>query len=146
MKTLPQIAKDTGINISTLRYRIEPYKEFLICTTTNKVTKYSIEAEEIISEINTYIGQGRQREEITSILSMKYQREFVQTTQQPQQKPNDDANDQVKEAGVNGAPKEQCTYCDKVAVLSNTLALFLKMPNIKEYVGYALYNQARQQI
>lgn len=144
MKTLPQISKDTGINISTLRYRITPYKDFLISTTTNRGTEYSSEAEDIINEINTYIAQGKQKKEILKTLSLKYNREIAQPAQQ--QKPDDDTSNQVKTVGAAWSQKEQCTSCDKVASLSNTLALFLKMPNIKEYVGYALYNQARQQI
>jgi cell fate (sporulation/competence/biofilm development) regulator YlbF (YheA/YmcA/DUF963 family) len=85
MKTLPQIAGELNIPVSTMRYRIKPYEDFITHTTTSKGKEYSDQSELIMREINTYTTQGKSQEEIMLLLTAKYARdiEIVQETTTP---------------------------------------------------------------
>ena len=148
LKTLPRIAKELGVAVSTLRYRISPYEDFMICSTTNKGKGYSSEIEGIISEINTYIGQGKQREEIIDILSMKCPREI----QPIQEKTNNEASNLLTfiinipniDKYIGTLMFQQAKQISNNADATKLLTAIINIFGIEKYIGILLYNQARQ--
>jgi hypothetical protein len=76
MKTLPQIAGELNIPVSTMRYRIKPYEDFITYSTTSKGKEYNDQSELIMREINAYTIQGKSQEEIMLLLSAKYARDI----------------------------------------------------------------------
>jgi len=136
MKTLSQIVKEIGIPIATVRYRIKPYNDFITYRTTSRGKKYDEQSEGIIREINKYIIEGKQREEVLKILSLKYQREITQSTQQHKSNDDDDVNDQVKAVGINCSRQEQDKTRDKV-LLESMYEFIQKDPKrMKQYVNF----------
>ena len=92
MKTIATIARELSVPVSTLRYRIAQYSEFIPSVDTSRGVEYSDESEGIIREINQLSIEKKSQEEILQILASKYARdiEVVATTtpttaeQQPQ--------------------------------------------------------------
>jgi hypothetical protein len=83
MKTLPVIAKElNNMPVTTLRYRISPYGDFLPFSTTSKGKEYAEQEQVTISLINDSIIEGKSQEEILQMLSQTCIRdiEIIPTT------------------------------------------------------------------
>lgn len=78
MKTLPVIAKElNNMPVTTLRYRISQYSEFLPFVTTSKGKEFDEPTEGIIRQINDYVMQGKSTEEILQLLSAEHIRDIA---------------------------------------------------------------------
>lgn len=77
MKSIPQISKELGVPVATLRYRLQAYEDFLPYKCNNKGTKeYSDETEAVIRDINSCCDEKKSQEDIMLLLSTKYARDI----------------------------------------------------------------------
>jgi len=78
IKSLPQISRELGVPIATLRYRLQAYEDFIPYKHNNKGTKvYTSEFEGIICDINRYCDEKKTHDEIVTLLAAKYAHEIV---------------------------------------------------------------------
>ena len=82
IKTLPQISKEISVPVTSLRYKIAPYDEYIPFVKGNKGREYGEEAENVIRQINEYITANKTSEEILAILSITAIRDVAVITEQ----------------------------------------------------------------
>jgi len=160
IKTLPELAKELKTAVSTLRYRMLPYAEFLDYVKNRRGKAYTDETEAIVREINTYIIQGKQKKEIIKILSKKNRQRTVPLMEHKlnddekiiptiNEKINDDAITKqtiLQEINDDAINAQRIQQQNNDLTIRNILTAITNIPEIEKYIGCVLYTQARQVI